>query len=95
MTTEIETLIAQFSDSEVEQSAAPPPRELRPVVQGLSPAQRPSTVCVTCPQSLWFKSAVELRCYCRSMNLLVWSPTEPNALLDCDQLHSGSADDLQ
>ena len=94
--TEIETLIATgFSTSEVEQAVAPPRRELRPVVQGLSPVQRPSTVCISCPQSLWFTSAVDLRCYCRLMNLLVWSRAEPNALLDCDQLHSGSAEDFQ
>ena len=30
--TEIETIIAGFSTSEIEQAAAPPPRELRPVV---------------------------------------------------------------
>ena len=93
--TEIETQISGFSETEIEQAAAPPPRELRPVVRGLLPAHRPSTVCAACPQSLWFKSAVELRCYCRSMNLLVWSATEPNALLDCDQLHSGSTEESQ
>lgn len=95
MNTQIDTLIAGFGEGEIEQAAAPPPRELRPVVRGLSPKQRPSTVCTTCPQSLWFVSAVELRCFCRSMNVIVWSPAEPNALVDCDQLHPASAEDLQ
>ena len=95
MNTEIDTLIAGFGESEIEQAAAPPPRELRPVVRGLSPKQRPSTVCNTCPQSLWFVSAVALRCYCQSMHVIVWSPTEPNALVDCDQMHLGSAQGLQ
>ncbi len=87
MTTAIETLIAGFSASENEQAVKPPPA-LRPVVQALSVEQRPPTVCVGCPQSLWFKTASDLRCYCRPMHLIVWSRDEPNSLTDCDQLHS-------
>jgi hypothetical protein len=85
--TEIETLISGFSAVEMDRAAAPLPRELRPVVQALLPAHRPSTVCATCPDSLWLKSATELRCYCRPMHLIVYSTAEPTELLDCDQLH--------
>ena len=74
--TEIETLIAGFSASEIEEAAVPAPRKLRPVVQALSPQHRPSTVCAGCPDSLWLKSKVELRCYCRPMHLIVWSTGE-------------------
>lgn len=90
--TEIETLIAGFSTSEIEQAATPPLRELRPVVLALSPAHRPLTVCTGCPDSLWLKSKVDLRCYCRPMHLIVWSTAEPNELLDCDQLHQKPSD---
>ena len=85
--TEIETLIAGFSVSESERAAMSPPRELRPVVQALSPELRPSTVCTRCPESLWLKSRVDLRCYCKPMHLIVWSNEERNELTDCDQLH--------
>lgn len=92
---EIETLISGFNASEIEEAAAPAPRKLRPVVQALSPQHRPSTVCAGCPDSLWLKSRMELRCYCRQMHLIVWSTQEPNELLDCDQLHQKSAEDSE
>ena len=94
--TEIETLIkSSFSANEVDEAATPPPRELRPVVQALLPAQRPSTVCTGCPDSLWLKSTVDLRCYCKPMHLIVWSTGEPNQLTDCDQLHQVAAEDSE
>ena len=85
--TEIENLISGFSASEIDQSAMPPPRELRPVVLAVSREHRPSTVCTRCNSSFWFRSATDLRCYCRVMHLVVWSKDEPNQLIDCDQLH--------
>ena len=84
---EIETLIAGFSADESEQAAMPPPRALRPVVRALSQEHRPLTVCVACPSSFWFRSTVDLKCYCRAMHLIVWAKDEPNQLLDCDRLH--------
>ena len=93
--TEIDTLISGFSAGEMDQAAATLPRELRPVVQALLPEQRPLTVCVGCPQSLWLKSTVDLRCYCKPMHLIVWSTGEPNQLTDCDQLHQTTTEDSE
>lgn len=93
--TEIETLIAGFSASEIEQASTPPPHEQRPVVQALLPEQRPLTVCTVCPQSLWLKSTVDLRCYCKPMHLIVWSTGEPIQLTDCDQLHRRATEDSE
>lgn len=85
--TEIETLIGSFDTSEIVEAAEPRTWELRPVVQALSAERRPSTVCTGCPQSLWFKSTTDLRCYCKTMHLIVWCTMEPNQLTDCDELH--------
>ena len=93
--TELETLISGFNASENEQAAMPPLRDLRPVVLALSPAQRPSTACGRCPESLWLKSAVDLRCYCKPMHLIVWSTAEKNEITDCDQLHETTTEDSE
>ena len=42
------------------------------------------TVCETCPNSVWFASPAELKCYCRVMFLVTWSSKEPNQLTHCD-----------
>ena len=44
----------------------------------------PSTVCERCPASVWFISTVAVKCYCRVMHLMTWSPQEPNAMTQCD-----------
>ena len=52
----------------------------------LEDARRPkaSTVCERCPNSVWFASPDELKCYCRVMFLVTWSTKEPNQLTHCD-----------
>ena len=42
------------------------------------------TVCEHCPNSVWFASQVELKCYCRVMYLITWSSQEPNKITHCD-----------
>ena len=42
------------------------------------------TVCEHCPNSVWFASPVELKCYCRVMYLVTWSSQEPSQITHCD-----------
>lgn len=55
-------------------------------LDALDDARRPKagTVCERCPNSVWFASADELKCYCRVMFLITWSTREPNQLTHCD-----------
>ena len=57
-----------------------------PTLAGLAPSRRPqaATVCEGCPNSVWFTSPVELKCYCRVMYLVTWSSKEPQQLTACD-----------
>lgn len=57
-----------------------------PALQQIERSRRPdpSTICETCPASLWFVSPDRVRCYCRIMHLVVWSTDEPNVLTNCD-----------
>ena len=59
---------------------------LGPTLAGLDKRRRPqaATVCEGCPNSVWFASQVELRCYCRVMYLVTWSSKEPQQLTSCD-----------
>lgn len=50
---------------------------------------RVRTVCENCPNSVWFASTVEVKCYCRVMYLVTWSTKEPNQLVSCDGLWLG------
>ena len=59
-------------------------------VQNLHPDERPnpSTLCETCPGSLWFTSAPAIgqqvtKCMCRPMNAITWQPGAA-AILACD-----------
>jgi len=42
------------------------------------------TVCEVCPNSVWFASPAEVKCYCRVMFLITWSTQEPNQMTACD-----------
>lgn len=57
-----------------------------PTITNLQKDQRPqpSTVCETCPASVWLKSPVELKCYCRVMHLVTWGPEDKTVLTACD-----------
>ena len=52
----------------------------------LDESRRPKakTVCEGCPNSVWFASPAEVKCYCRVMFLVTWSNKEPNQLTHCD-----------
>ena len=59
---------------------------LSPTLQALEPHQRPvhRTVCEQCPNSMWFSSLQEAKCYCRLMHAVTWSTREPIQLTHCD-----------
>ncbi|SEQ92567.1 hypothetical protein SAMN04244573_02528 [Azotobacter beijerinckii] len=61
------------------------------VLQELDANRRPKarTVCERCPNSVWFSSPTELKCYCRVMFLVTWSTKEPNQLTGCDGMFLG------
>ena len=61
------------------------------VLQELDASRRPKarTVCERCPNSVWFSSPKEVKCYCRVMFLVTWSTKEPNQLTGCDGMFLG------
>lgn len=60
-------------------------------LDALDESRRPkaSTVCEDCPNSVWFASPAEVKCYCRVMFLVTWSSKEPNQITNCDGLFLG------
>ena len=67
-------------------AAPPPPSTGSPTLDALDESRRPkaSTVCEHCPNSVWFASPAEVKCYCRVMFLITWSSKEPNQITHCD-----------
>lgn len=65
---------------------APPVSSGSPTLDALDESRRPkaSTVCENCPNSVWFASPAEVKCYCRVMFLVTWSSKEPNQITHCD-----------
>lgn len=59
---------------------------ISPTISRLASGQKPkpSTVCATCPAAVWHTLSKELRCYCRTMHVMVWSNQEKNPLTACD-----------
>ena len=47
------------------------------------------TACEACPNSVWFSSPTEVKCYCRVMYLVTWSTKEPNQITGCDGMYLG------
>ena len=64
------------------------------VLQALDASRRPKarTVCERCPNSVWFSSPTEVKCYCRVMFLVSWSTKEPNQITGCDGMFLGQDD---
>ncbi|CAI10576.1 TraH protein of DNA transfer system (plasmid) [Aromatoleum aromaticum EbN1] len=64
----------------------PPMSAASPTLDALGESRRPkaSTVCEECPNSVWFASSAEVKCYCRVMFLVTWSSNEPNQITHCD-----------
>jgi hypothetical protein len=58
-------------------------------LRGLEPSRHPKekTVCEDCPNSVWFTSPNEVKCYCRVMFLVTWSSKNPTQITACDGLH--------
>ncbi len=50
---------------------------------------QPGTVCETCPNSVWFASNKEVKCYCRVLFLVTWSSQEPSQITLCDGVFLG------
>ena len=67
------------------------PTALSPTLEKLDSARRPKpgTLCEVCPNSVWFTSPKEVKCYCRVMYLVVWSSKEPNQITGCDGIYVG------
>ena len=85
--------------SELEGRGGPAPRQSS-MIEGapasqtlaqLAEIRRPKakTVCEACPNSVWFASPADLKCYCRVMFLVTWSSKEPQQLTSCDGLFLG------
>ena len=57
-----------------------------PTLSQLAQSRLPkvSTVCETCPLSLWFAGLKDLRCYCRLMHTITWDSADPRPLSLCD-----------
>ena len=62
-----------------------------PTLAALDESRRPQarTVCEACPNSVWFSSPAEVKCYCRVMFLVTWSSREPHQLTACDGVFLG------
>ena len=70
-----------------------PPSAPSLTLAGLDKSRRPQagTVCETCPNSVWFASPVEVKCYCRVMYLVTWSSKEAQRITACDGVFLGQA----
>ncbi len=58
-----------------------------PVLASLDDERRPdpSPACETCPVSMWFTTARELKCFCARMSLIVWDrKSAATPILQCD-----------
>jgi hypothetical protein len=62
-----------------------------PTLAELEENRRPKakTVCEDCPNSVWFASPAEVKCYCRVMFLVTWGSKEPNQITACDGMFLG------
>ena len=75
----------------------PPVPPESPTLAALEASRRPhpGTVCEACPNSVWFASPAEVKCYCRVMFLVTWSSSEPHQITHCDGALPGQADGAQ
>ncbi|CZW33217.1 Uncharacterised protein [Enterobacter hormaechei] len=81
---DMEALLQSLNETkgEISEESAP----LSPTLAALEPSRRPAqgVACATCPNSIWFASENEVRCYCRAMYLVTWSTREPTEISLCD-----------
>ncbi|TXH92647.1 MAG: hypothetical protein E6Q71_00700 [Pseudomonas sp.] len=89
---EIERLIGSLGETLPEQvESSPDESPVSPTLAALETSRRPSpeVACGTCPNSVWFASPNEVKCYCRVMFLVTWSTSEQNLITHCDGLTMG------
>jgi len=81
-----EALLAtmELLNRESEESRAK--QEQSPTLAAPDTARRPKikTACKTCPNSMWFSSPEEVKCYCRIMHMISWSGKDSNLITMCD-----------
>ena len=68
-------------------SSGEPSLYCSPVLASLDDEHRPdpSPACETCPVSMWFTTARELKCFCARMSLIVWDrKSAATPILQCD-----------
>jgi hypothetical protein len=67
------------------------PPSISPTLARLAADRRPKakTACEACPNSVWFTSPNEVKCYCRVMFLVTWCNKEPNQITACDGMLLG------
>ena len=61
------------------------------IIEASPEKSRPSAEieCTTCPNSMWFETSAELKCYCRVMYMLTWTTTEPTVIKACSGTEIG------
>lgn len=66
-------------------------RQSSPTLEALDESRRPKarTACEHCPNSVWFSTPAEVKCYCRVMFLITWSNKEPSQFTNCDGIYLG------
>lgn len=81
----------QDGEAWVDSMLADPVSPASPTLAALEESRRPQakTVCEGCPNSVWFTSPVEVKCYCRVMFLVTWSSKEQNQITACDGIFLG------
>ena len=72
----------------------PPPEDPlpdSPTLDALGATRQPkaATICEHCPNSVWFASATEVKCYCRVMYLITWHSQSPQPITHCDGVFLG------
>jgi len=83
MEEELQLAMKQLEQEKTKEAAA---SERSPTLTALDKARQPKvkTACETCPNSIWFSSPEEVKCYCRLMHMISWSGKDSNLITMCD-----------
>ena len=81
-----EELLETMKQLEQEAEESGEKQEQSPTLTALDAARRPKirTACESCPNSMWFSSPEEVKCYCRIMHMISWSGKDSNLITMCD-----------
>ena len=79
-TPEVEDTLAEVENSEEINTS--------PTLDALDKARLPKvkTACQACPNSMWFSSPEEVKCYCRIMHTISWGGNDSSLITKCDGL---------